>query len=107
MGKLFHGGVNVGMAILLSGVIGSAMAYQQNDAMPVKDARAASAEARFSSEKSGTSLAEKPEKCYLALHLEIVGAPFANRIADTPAGLAHGCAMESPQRASENTVNSQ
>ena len=107
MVKLFHGGVKVGVAILLSSVMGGVLAYQQNDVTSVEAARATSAEARFSSRVSGVSSAEKPERCYLALHLEIVGAPFANRMADAPTGLAHGCAVEPQQRPSENKVNSQ
>ena len=92
MNTMLHGSLRVGFTILIfSAFIPTAIAYQKLN--PVASARTPviQAETASSSEKSSDTSAEKPARCYLSLHLEMVGAPFASRVADAPAGLAHAC----------------
>jgi hypothetical protein len=104
MGMAPRSTIKFGLAILISGCVSSAIAYQQDNSLMQGKARATPAGTALSSEKIRTVPAEKPARCYLALHLEMVGVPFAARVADAATGVAHACDVE-PKKERENKVN--
>lgn len=98
MGIPFGRNIKLWCAILLIGFVGSAVAYQHDKTFRSSSAEATSSPPAFSINEKQAEIADRPSRCYLALHLEMAGAPFAVSAADVKAGMAHLCAGEiSPQ----------
>ncbi|MES2356221.1 MAG: hypothetical protein V4568_17815 [Pseudomonadota bacterium] len=95
MGAAFRSGIKVALVILISSHLSGAFAYQQPRQATPAGSHVSRVEAGLRSEKSGKALVEKPEKCYLALHLEMAGTPFAAQTTDAVSGVKCACEAES------------
>ena len=98
MGMTLRRSINLGLVVLIAGYMSGAIAYQQDKSATQAGTRVAPSEVKLLPDQSRSATAEKPAKCYLAYHLELVGSPFATGIADTATGVAHACYAEPRQK---------
>jgi len=86
------------------GFMGAAVAYQQEKTVKSAGADAGSSNAAFAIHEKQSDTVDRPARCYLALHLQMAGAPFSASAADVRTGLAHLCADEAAHKDSQSEV---